>query len=175
VVAPRDYSERPEGFRRIGVGFVNTLEGRGALTAASGLARATGGHVAVFSVQEPIEWSPALVMPGWSVALAFEAEREQHAQRAGTTARRLVPEDLFASVEVPAGDPGTILAAASADLDLLVCGSRGYGPLRSVILGSVSRELARSSACPLLVVPRPPAEDATTLWRNASSATGTAS
>jgi hypothetical protein len=41
----------------------------------------------------------------------------------------------------------------------------------------VSRELARSSACPLLVVPRPPAQDATTLWRNdaASSPTGTAS
>jgi hypothetical protein len=38
--------------------------------------------------------------------------------------------------------------------------------VRSVILGSVSRALAHSARCPLLVVPRPPAEDATKLWRN---------
>jgi nucleotide-binding universal stress UspA family protein len=77
-----------------------------------------------------------------------------------------VPEDLLSSVAVPAGDPGAILSVPSADLDFLVCGSRGYGPVRSVILGSVSRELARSAACPLLVVPRPPANDATRRWHN---------
>jgi nucleotide-binding universal stress UspA family protein len=176
LVAPRDYTEGPDGFRRIGVGFVDTLEGRAALTAASGLARVTGGSLAVFSVLEPIEWSLAMVMPGWSVPLAFQAELEQRTQRTGTTARRLVPEDLLSSVEMPSGDPGTILAAASAHLDLLVCGSRGYGPMRSVILGSVSRELAGSAASPLLVVPRPPAKDAATLWRNraAPSYAGTA-
>jgi nucleotide-binding universal stress UspA family protein len=177
LVAPRDYTERLDGFRRIGVGFVNTLEGRAALSAACGLARATGGRVEVFSVQDPIEWSPALVMPGWSVPLAFEAEREQHALRTSSTARRLVPEDLLGSVEVSVGDPGTILATASANLDLLVCGSRGYGAVRSVILGSVSRELAQSSACPLLVVPRPPSDDAETPWssRAATSPVGTTS
>jgi nucleotide-binding universal stress UspA family protein len=152
AVAPRDYTEGADGFRRIGVGFVDTLEGRAALTAASGLARTTGGSLVVFSVQEPIE--------------SFEAEFEQRAQQTGATARRLIPEDLHSSVEMPSGNPATILAAASAHLDLLVCGSRGYGPMRSVILGSVSRELTRSAACPLLVVPRPPAKDATTPWRN---------
>jgi hypothetical protein len=33
------------------------------------------------------------------------------------------------------------------------------------MLGSVSRALAHSARCPLLIVPRPPAEDATKLWR----------
>ena len=52
------------------------------------------------------------------------------------------------------GDAASEFAAASAALDLLVLGSRGYGPVRSVLLGSVSRALARSAACPVVVVPR---------------------
>src|SRR4051794_5573249 len=85
----------------------------------SGLARAPGGRLAVFRV-----WSrssgPALVVPGWSVQLAFEAELEQRANQTDATARPLVPENLHSSVEMRSGDPGTILAAASAHLDLLV-------------------------------------------------------
>ena len=33
-------------------------------------------------------------------------------------------------------------------------GSRGYGPLRAVLLGSVSGRLVREAACPVIVVPR---------------------
>ena len=42
----------------------------------------------------------------------------------------------------------------SNDVDLLVCGSRGYGPLGSVLLGGVSRRLVHRAACPVIVVPR---------------------
>ena len=52
------------------------------------------------------------------------------------------------------GDAAAELAAASAEVDLLVVGSRGYGPVRRVLLGSVSRELVRSAACPVVVLPR---------------------
>ena len=34
-------------------------------------------------------------------------------------------------------------------IDLLVTGSRGYGPMRRVLLGSVSSELMRSAPCPV--------------------------
>ncbi len=34
-------------------------------------------------------------------------------------------------------------------------GSRAYGPLRRVLLGSVATELARTAPCPLIVHPRP--------------------
>jgi nucleotide-binding universal stress UspA family protein len=51
------------------------------------------------------------------------------------------------------GDAATELAAVSAGLDLLVLGSRGYGSVRSALLGSVSRALVRSAACPVVVVP----------------------
>ena len=39
------------------------------------------------------------------------------------------------------------------DAELLVIGSRGRGALRSVVLGSVSRELAARARCPVVVVP----------------------
>jgi hypothetical protein len=36
----------------------------------------------------------------------------------------------------------------------MVCGSRGYGPLRALMLGGVSSGLAHSCACPFVIVPR---------------------
>jgi uncharacterized membrane protein YgaE (UPF0421/DUF939 family) len=40
------------------------------------------------------------------------------------------------------------------NLGLLVLGSRGYGPVRSVLLGSVATRVISSAACPVMVVPR---------------------
>jgi hypothetical protein len=51
-------------------------------------------------------------------------------------------------------DPVAVLVEMSADLDVLVCGSRGYGPLRAALLGSVSRRVAGAAQCPVIVVPR---------------------
>jgi nucleotide-binding universal stress UspA family protein len=61
--------------------------------------------------------------------------------------------DSEVSGRVLEGNAATELAAASAELDLLVLGSRGYGSVRSPLLGSVSRALVRSGACPVVVVP----------------------
>jgi nucleotide-binding universal stress UspA family protein len=47
-----------------------------------------------------------------------------------------------------------VLAERSRELDLLVVGSRGYGPVRQVLIGGVSAELMRRAACPVLIVPR---------------------
>jgi nucleotide-binding universal stress UspA family protein len=52
------------------------------------------------------------------------------------------------------GDPAQELALYSASLDLLVIGSRGYGPLGRVVHGSTALELSRSARCPLLVLTR---------------------
>ncbi len=46
------------------------------------------------------------------------------------------------------------LALYSASLDLLVVGSRSYGPLGRHIHGSTSQRLARTARCPLLVLTR---------------------
>jgi nucleotide-binding universal stress UspA family protein len=52
------------------------------------------------------------------------------------------------------GDSAGELAKASEHVDLLVLGSRGYGPLGAVVLGSVSSTLVRAASCPVVVVPR---------------------
>jgi nucleotide-binding universal stress UspA family protein len=63
-----------------------------------------------------------------------------------------------AALEVRAvteGDPADELATMAEHLDLLVLGSRAYGPGGRLLSGSTSTQLARRAACPLLVVPRP--------------------
>ena len=52
------------------------------------------------------------------------------------------------------GDPADFLIAASERLDLLICGSRGYGPARAVLLGGVSRRVVSEARCPVIVLAR---------------------
>ena len=52
------------------------------------------------------------------------------------------------------GAPGAVLVDESQGAELLVVGSRGYGPVRSVLLGGVSRRLVDGAHCPVLVLPR---------------------
>jgi hypothetical protein len=59
------------------------------------------------------------------------------------------------------GDAAAELSKATVHLDLLVLGSRGYGPLGAVLLGSVSNTLVRTARCPVVVVPR----SITARWR----------
>jgi nucleotide-binding universal stress UspA family protein len=59
-----------------------------------------------------------------------------------------------AESEVVVGDPADALIALSHEVDLLVCGSRGYGPLRAVLLGGVTHRLMRAAHCPVMILPR---------------------
>jgi len=56
-------------------------------------------------------------------------------------------------VTVVTGDPAAELLAASRDTDLLVVGSRGGGPVREFLMGSVSSKVALHAACPVVVIP----------------------
>jgi nucleotide-binding universal stress UspA family protein len=46
------------------------------------------------------------------------------------------------------------LTLHSASLDLLVVGSRGYGPLGRLVYGGVAQRPTRTARCPLLVLTR---------------------
>ena len=65
-----------------------------------------------------------------------------------------VPADVPASSLVLSGDPAEELARQSREFDLLVLGSRGYGPVRRVFLGGVAHGVVKSAACPVVVMPR---------------------
>ncbi len=49
-------------------------------------------------------------------------------------------------------DPRELLLKLSADAALLVVGSRGRGPVRSLLLGSVGVAVTRHASCPVVVV-----------------------
>ncbi|HWT91903.1 MAG TPA: universal stress protein, partial [Solirubrobacteraceae bacterium] len=47
-----------------------------------------------------------------------------------------------------------LVAQADGDGGLIVVGSRGYGPLGAVLVGSVAAEVLREATSPVIVVPR---------------------
>ena len=56
------------------------------------------------------------------------------------------------------GLTGEELAAFGEGVDILIVGSRSYGPLRRLVSGSTSDYLQRHARCSLLVLPRVSAE-----------------
>jgi nucleotide-binding universal stress UspA family protein len=136
----------------IGVAFLERPDGRAALAHGCELARAAGGRVRIITVREPTDWRFSGPLEASQLAAAEQA-RDEAAQRAMRTGLGAVPESCAAGGEVVTGEPHQVLAAASADLDLLVCGSRGHGPVQTLLLGGVSHALVREAACPVLVVP----------------------
>jgi nucleotide-binding universal stress UspA family protein len=66
-----------------------------------------------------------------------------------------VPDGIEVEAALASGAPVEALTdAAGTSGNILVVGSRAYGPLRRVLLGSVSTKLVRSAPCPLIVTPR---------------------
>ncbi|MEO6088512.1 MAG: universal stress protein [Umezawaea sp.] len=51
------------------------------------------------------------------------------------------------------GDASTALLRASRQADLLVVGRHAHGPLTEALLGSVTTDCIRHSACPVVVIP----------------------
>jgi nucleotide-binding universal stress UspA family protein len=165
--APCAVAVAPVGFAQggnpklevIGVGFDGSKEAQGALDAARELAAASGAELRLFVVAEP----PMVMSPeaGWMAAAALKGEepelatkRERALEQAASDALAALPNELEATKEHAAGDPGTILVERSREVDLMVVGSRRYGPVRRVLLGDVSGRVMRASACPVVVVPR---------------------
>jgi nucleotide-binding universal stress UspA family protein len=151
AVVPRGYVGA--AIRRIGAAFVDTPEGRDALAAATVAARLCGGTVRAFTVHDAAPPASAFAVPGWGGLEAVEEARRDRDAAAAERARELIPPDVLDGVEVLAGHPGDALIEVSKELDLLVCGSRGFGPLHAVVRGGVSRALVDGAACPVLVVP----------------------
>lgn len=145
------------GLKAIGVAFVDTPEGREALQGAHALARRAGAKLRVLSAGKTHGFSKT-VGGGDAMTHATTYEDVGSAIRAST--ERAVAEatagttDVEVEPDVSVGDPGDFLIRASENVDLLVCGSRGYGPTRAVLLGGVSRRLTAEAHCPVIVLAR---------------------
>ena len=152
AVAPKGLDEQ-WSLTKVGAGYIELDEGRTALQAAVALARAAGAELDVVTTVAPFEWSHSAVIEPYhrraGDAAAKEAAKEQ-LQRALDELGLTPPPHG----EVVIGDPVDVLVDLSTRVDLVVCGSRGYGPIQSVLLGGVSHGLLRDSHAPVVVVPR---------------------
>jgi nucleotide-binding universal stress UspA family protein len=77
-----------------------------------------------------------------------------HAEELGASLETITVSEEGRAEPADPGDAAKELVERSRDFDLLVVGSRGYGPVRHALLGSVTSELLKRAACPVLVVPR---------------------
>jgi nucleotide-binding universal stress UspA family protein len=145
AIAPRGYALGGGAWTTIGVGDDGSAESARAREAARVLAERHHATVRLRSVVglqsvpaadgEPLEWTSATVK-------AVERERARLGEIEGVAG------------EVVYGDAPEELARFAAEVDLLIVGSRGYGPLGRLINGSTSTYLAGHSPRPLLVMPR---------------------
>lgn len=158
AVAPHGYRRPATGVRTLGVAFDGSAESRVALNWAADAARALGATLHAIAVVAPLI---PRVRPRFSLYWAVEDTseeqegRRQQMRRTAADALTRRASGIDCEVTVRTGDPAEELRDAARDgVDVLVTGSRGYGPLKSVLLGTVSGALARDCPVPVLVVPR---------------------
>jgi nucleotide-binding universal stress UspA family protein len=134
-----------------GAAVTDAPESREALALAARLAGGTRAQVRVLIAVPMISPAHPLFAATGTSYTAWVRDRRQHAEQMAHEAATGIAD---AEVEILGGDPVRCLADASSELDLLVVGSRRYGPLRSVLLGGVSGPLVEHAHCPVLIVPR---------------------
>jgi nucleotide-binding universal stress UspA family protein len=145
AIAARGYAEHPKPLARIGVGYNGLAESDAALAVASDLAAPTRATVDALEVVSIPTYAYTGIMPpaiGESMDVMLQEATGRMRKLPGVEGRAVY------------GLPGEELAAFGDRLDLLVVGSRGYGPLRRLVLGSTSAYLERHARCSLLVLPR---------------------
>lgn len=96
----------------------------------------------------PPSWSPGYVPP-----LAEYADAVAQELRADTEAMRERYPGVEVTCQAVHGAAAKALVSASENVELLVVGPRGVGGFRGLVLGSVSEQCVRHSACPVVVVP----------------------
>jgi nucleotide-binding universal stress UspA family protein len=123
-------------FRQIAVAYDDSTEARCALAAAFDIAASCRAAVTLVRALPPTEHRSSAAVE----ALAGAIERAP----AGVRPRTMLVHGWPAEV---------IRHACEGTCDLLVTGSRSYGPMQRAQLGSVSEQLAEGASLPVIVVP----------------------
>ncbi|MGD0454042.1 MAG: universal stress protein [Solirubrobacteraceae bacterium] len=147
AVAPLGYARHPAPFATVGVAYNGSPESIAALALARELAAPTGAKVRALEVVS----IPSVAYTG-IVPPALGESMDEMLQQARGRMKGLSDVDGRAVY----GLAGEELARFGEEVDVLVTGSRGYGPVRRLVLGSTSDYLQRHARCPLLVLPRAP-------------------
>lgn len=145
AIAPLGYAEHPTTIAKIGVAYNASPESGTALAMAHSLAAANRASVHALEVV----MIPAIAYGGM-VAPGFGESIDMVLQDADRRMKEL-PDVEGRAVYGLAGEE---LAAFGDEVDLLIVGSRGYGPVKRLVLGSTSEYLQRHARCSLLMLPR---------------------
>jgi nucleotide-binding universal stress UspA family protein len=173
AVAPRGYRDKSaDPVSGIIVGYDGSPESKHALESAYDLARACEASVKLVTVVEP----PPIVVGksggaggGWRV---LKEELEDEARTELEAVRASAPDDLTVEAAGLTDEPVVALTEAAKNPgSILVLGSRAYGPVRRVLLGSLSRRLADAAPAPLVIYPRGMHAEPTTVSRPEAEAT----
>jgi nucleotide-binding universal stress UspA family protein len=144
AIAPAGYSRETVAMREIGVAYNGTGESEHALSVARELAAQHGAKLSAFE---------AVSLPTYAF-MGGPAPIDGAIEDLIVDARERIAALGDVEPHAAYGTPAEELAVYSASTDLLVIGSRDYGPLGRVVHGSTSQQLARSARCPLLVLTR---------------------
>ena len=132
-------------YRTIVAGCNGYERGRGAVSLAHAVASATGARLVLVGVHH----NPPLPYPDGY------AEQRAGLQHALTAVRDELAPKAIVQVRADLSPARALRHVAEAErADLLVLGSRRWGPVRRLALGSTSERVIRHTACPVLVPPR---------------------
>ena len=136
------------------VGVDGSTESLAAVKWAADRGARTGARIHCLCTYALASYSAAALDGGYAVLddEALKAGAEQVVEEAKALARERGATHVSGSTEP--GDPAGVLIDFSAEVDMIVVGSRGGGGFADRLLGTVSSALPAHSKCPVVVVPR---------------------
>jgi len=158
AVAPNGYRDAVHGaggVRQVAIAFDGSPEARHALETAAAFARGADARLRVVTA---VNSAAAGVYPPPPLDVVSYEEVARIVRDEARSRLDEAIEELGGGVRVEGavldGDIVSMLLEDARSDDLLFTGSRGKGPFRRVLVGSVSTHLLRDAACPVVVVPR---------------------
>ncbi|MGI8530451.1 MAG: universal stress protein [Geodermatophilaceae bacterium] len=151
AIVPWGYADTSDSpLKSAAVAYVDTPDGRVALSHAVRFAAHLSGRLRIVSVVPDTR-----VLPGLGEPRLFGIEQREDYRRALDEAVASAGSEVEVSGDLRDGPVVDALTELGPDdADLLVCGSRGYGPVLRVLLGGVSSRVVRGARIPVVVVPR---------------------
>ncbi|HET6506076.1 MAG TPA: universal stress protein [Baekduia sp.] len=154
AVAPRGFAARAAAPRTIGVAYDHGPEARHALDVAIDVARDVGAAV---TIREVVAADLLPAVAGYPMMNVAEISRDlldNARTRLDAVVAELPADGVEVTSEAVLGTSAERLEELADETDLMITGSRGYGPVRRVMLGSTADRLIHHAPCPVLVVPR---------------------
>lgn len=159
AIVPRRYGETgpSKPIKVVTVAFIGTTDAKAALDWAADLAERTKAELRLVTVID--RPTHRYLRKAEETADDFAAKAAENSLKAAENALGSLTQSVRGSAHVVAGPVVDNLATLGLEnpelaTDVLVLGSRGYGPVRRTLLGGVSFNVVKFTRVPIIVVPR---------------------